>query len=232
MTISNVISSPSHIDIASDESPASATSPKLAARLSALGGDEIVNSEAPDPLSLCLCDFVFPFATLGPLLFLAGVELLDTGGAPLADGAVLFGPLVFGDAVSGGVGRAGLLAFIFAFALGLGDMRLICGDEVPVLRLALFGEEGTEITRARGVVGGLKLDGGGVREEGDSGVLASYMETGRAMLRAVPATEAVDFILGLPLLPPIPFANGNPLRDDVTGEGEDGLYGVLTELEG
>lgn len=135
--------------------------------------------------------------------------------------------------MSGGVGLAELLAFIFAFALGLGDMRLICGDEVPVLRLALFGEEGTEMTRARGVVGGLKLDGGGVIEEGDSGVLASYMETGRAMLRVVPATEAVDFILGLPLLPPpTPFANGNPLRDDVTGEGDDGLYGVLTELEG
>lgn len=231
MTISNVISSPSHTDIASDESPASATNPKLAARLSALGGDEIVNSEAPDPLSLRLCDFVFPFATLGALLFL-GVELLDTGGAPLTDGAVLFGPFVFGDAVTDGVGRAELLAFIFAFALGLGDMRLICGDEALVLRLALFGEEGTEITRARGVVGGLKLDGGGVRE-GDSGVLASYMETGRAMLRVVPATEAVGFILGLPLLPPpTPFANGNPLRDDVTGEGDDGLYGVLTELEG
>lgn len=61
-----------------------------------------------------------------------------------------------------GVGRAVELAFALAFDLGLGDMRLICGDETLPLRLAPFGEEGKDITRARGVVGGLKLEGGGV----------------------------------------------------------------------
>lgn len=58
------------------------------------------------------------------------------------------------------------------------------------------------------------------------------MESGRAVLRVVPATEAVDLILGLPLLPPTPLVCDMPLREDVTGEGDDGLYGVLTELEG
>lgn len=40
-------------------------SPKLTLKLFVLRGDELVNSEAPDPLYLCLCDFVFPFAALG-----------------------------------------------------------------------------------------------------------------------------------------------------------------------
>lgn len=152
---------------------------------------------------------------------------METGGVPLTDAAVLFVPFGFGDAVV----RTLEATFALVFALGLGDMRVICGDETLVLRLALFGEDGIESIRARGVVGGLKLDGGGVVVEGDCGVLDSNMERGRAMLRVVPATEAVGFMFGLPILP-TPLTVGIPLREKGAGEGDDGLCGVLTELDG
>lgn len=125
--------------------------------------------------------FLFPLATLGdpgrgPEPFFAGVEVLD-GGVPLADteGGVAFTPLApafAGDAVSGAIGLTFTFPcpfpfpLAFAFAFGLGEVRLICGDEMlglifpfpfpfPFPLCCGCGEEGNERTRARGVVGGL-----------------------------------------------------------------------------